>query len=656
MESKDRREINLKSRIFAAVLLVLGLILLARLAWIQIIESDIYQTSAASNRTRLLTIKAARGDIVSADGVVMATDQPVFQVNVNSQTLDGLEDEERANVISSLVNILADPEVTAESIEQALKDNRYRKYKPVMIKSNLDMQTVSEIEAHRLELPGVSVTTEPKRVYLQDEVAGHVIGYLGEVNQEELDANENYKLGDLVGKIGVEKSYDEYLRGEDGVQQVEVDVYNNAVGEVTTVDASSGNDVFLTIDYELQKSMEDAFDKVISDLQRNSRSDKAGAGAAVLLDVKTGKVLAMVSRPNDKVTQQNRAIQGRYIPGSTFKPVTLTAALENKKVTTTERIYNPGRYWEAPYIKSTAPIGYYTLYGATAKSDNVFFQELGRRVGVDAIGLAGTELGLDGYTGVDLPYESKGERVTEGLPTRSKINAYNSWAAETKSAYYDKIIENTTAEYEKNIAAATTDSEKKTIERKYKNTLAQLKAQKAIDVKWVSEWHASDTYNVAIGQGRQNYTPLQLARYCATIANGGKIMKPYVVDHVQDKNGNVILKNEPELIAHSAVSDNTFKIVEDAMTGVSQPGGTAYSIFYDFPPEIKVAAKTGTSQPGQASYKSGKKEYYDGIFIAYAPADDPQVAFAAVVEYGYSGNGSGGRICREVFKKYFGLE
>lgn len=123
-----------------------------------------------------------------------------------------------------------------------------------------------------------------------------------------------------------------------------------------------------------------------------------------------------------------------------------------------------------------------------------------------------------------------------------------------------------TAEYEKNIAAATTDSEKKTIERKYKNTLAQLKAQKAIDVKWVSEWHASDTYNVAIGQGRQNYTPLQLARYCATIANGGKIMKPYVVDHVQDKNGNVILKNEPELIAHSAVSDNTFKIVEDAMT------------------------------------------------------------------------------------------
>lgn len=655
MENKDRREIILKSKIFAAVLLAMGLVLILRLAWLQIFQSDVYQVSAASNRTRLLTVKAARGDIVTADGIVMATDQPVFQVNVNTQTLGGLKDEERNQVIASLVKILNDPAVTVESIEQSIKDNRYRKYKPITIKTNLDIQTVSEIEARRLELPGVSVSTEPKRVYLQGETAGHVIGYLGEVNQEELASNENYKLGDYIGKIGVEKSYDEYLRGEDGVRQVEVDVYNNAVGEVTTVDAVSGNDVFLTIDYELQQTMEDAFDQVIANLKSNSRSDKAGAGAAVLLEVKTGKVLAMVSRPNDKVTQQNRAIQGRYIPGSTFKPVTLTAALENKKITKTERIYNPGRYWEAPYIKSTAPVGYYNLYTATAKSDNVFFQELGRRVGVDAIGLAGAELGLDGYTGIDLPYESKGERVTEGLPTRSKINAYNSWAAETKTAYYDRIIENTTAEYERNLAAATNESDKKSIERKYKNTMAQLKAQKAIDVKWVSEWHASDTYNVAIGQGRQNYTPLQLARYCATIANGGKIMKPYVVDHVQDKNGNVILQNEPELIAHSAISEDTLKTVEAAMAGVSQPGGTAYSVFYDFPPEIKVAAKTGTSQPGQASYKTGKKEYYDGIFIAYAPADDPQIAFAAVVEYGYSGNGSGGRICREVFKKYFGL-
>lgn len=655
MESKDRREIVLKSRIFAAVILAMGLILVARLAWIQIIESDVYQSSAASNRTRLLTIKAARGDIVTADGVVMATDQPIFQVNVNSQTLDGLADEERNIVINTLVNILQDSEITAESIEQSLKDNRYRKYKPVTIKTNLDMETVSEIEARRLELPGVTVTTEPKRVYLQDNIAGHVIGYLGEVNQDELEANENYKLGDIIGKIGVEKSYDEYLRGEDGVQQVEVDVYNNAVGEVTTVDASSGNDVFLTIDYDLQKSMEDAFDEVIANLQANPRSDKAGAGAAVLLEVKTGKVLAMVSRPDDKVTQQNRAIQGRYIPGSTFKPVTLTAALENDKVTTTERIYNPGRYWEAPYIKSTAPVGYYNVYSATAKSDNVFFQEIGRRAGIDLIGEAGVELGLEGSTGIDLPYESKGERVTEGLPTRSKINAYNSWAAETKGAYYDRIIEKTTAEYEEDLANATDETEKKSIERKYKNTMAQLKAQKAIDVKWVSEWHASDTYNVAIGQGRQNYTPLQLARYCATIANGGKIMKPYVVDHVQDKDGNIILQNEPETVDYSSVSAETFKIVEKAMTEVSQPGGTAYSVFYDFPPEIKVAAKTGTSQPGQASYKSGNKEYYDGIFIAYAPADDPQIAFAAVVEYGYSGNGSGGRICREVFKTYFGL-
>ena len=656
MESKDRQKLWQKGRIFAAVLLAFGILIVLRLAWLQIIESDVYQTSAASNRTRLLTIKAARGDIITYDGVVMATDQPIFQVNINSQTIRELPEEQQTEIINTVVSILNDPEITAETIKQLIKDNSYRNYKPVTVKTNLDMETVSQIESRRIELVGVTVTSEPKRVYLQGNMAGHLIGYLGEVNEEEMAANENYKLGDLVGKIGVEKSYDEYLRGEDGVQQVEVDVYNNAVGEVTTIDSASGNDVVLTIDYDLQKVMEESFDNIIETLQNDPRSDKAGAGAAVLIEVDTGKILAMVSRPDGKVTQQNRAIQGRYIPGSTFKPVTLAAALENDAITLTEKIYNPGRYWEAPYIKSTAPVGYYDVYSATAKSDNVFFQELGRRVGVDKIGEAGIELGLEGYTGIDLPYENRGERVTEGLPTREKIDAYNDWAAQSKSDYYDNIIEETQAEYDAALAAAQSEDEKKTIERQYNNTLAQLKAQKAIDVKWVSEWHAADTYNVAIGQGRQNYTPLQLARYCATIANGGNIYQPYVVDRVVDKDGNVILQNEPVLQAVSGISSETIKIIEDAMVGVSQPGGTAYSVFYDFPPEIKVAAKTGTSQPGQSSYKSGNKEYYDGVFIAYAPADDPEIAFAAVVEYGYSGNGSGGRICRDVFKAYFGLD
>ena len=281
MESKDRQKLWQKGRIFAAVLLAFGILIVLRLAWLQIIESDVYQTSAASNRTRLLTIKAARGDIITYDGVVMATDQPIFQVNINSQTIRELPEEQQTEIINTLVSILNDPEITAETINQLIKDNSYRNYKPVTVKTNLDMETVSQIESRRIELVGVTVTSEPKRVYLQGNMAGHLIGYLGEVNEEEMAANENYKLGDLVGKIGVEKSYDEYLRGEDGVQQVEVDVYNNAVGEVTTIDSASGNDVVLTIDYELQKVMEESFDNIIQTLQNDSRSDKAGAGAAV---------------------------------------------------------------------------------------------------------------------------------------------------------------------------------------------------------------------------------------------------------------------------------------------------------------------------------------------------------------------------------------
>jgi len=195
------------------------------------------------------------------------------------------------------------------------------------------------------------------------------------------------------------------------------------------------------------------------------------------------------------------------------------------------------------------------------------------------------------------------------------------------------------------------------MEKEYKNEIAQLEAQKKIDVKWVSEWHAADTYNVAIGQGRQNYTPLQLAVYCAALANGGTIYAPYVVDKVVDDAGNVLFQNETVVRMESEISEKTFEIVRDAMVEVTEnpTDGTAYWRFNDFPEWLTVAAKTGTSQPGQAGYKDGDKTYYDGIFIAYAPADDPQVVFAAVVEYGGSGSGSGGILCHDIFKEYFGL-
>lgn len=663
MQNKERKQIEDLTKIYTVIMFIVIGILIAKLAWLQLVETDFYVSRADAQRNRLMTITATRGDIVTSDGVVLVTDRPSYQLTVDYLSLksDGAYNED---LIALLVELLADPELTAEKVKEICDANSGYLYKPIVLKKNLDIATVSRIEAHRDKLPGVSIDSSPDRTYLQGSLASHVLGYIGEISQGELDAQAEssdeetkttYKMGDYVGKVGLEKYYDQTLRGTDGFRQVEVNAGGRPVSDVRTVEPEAGNSLVLTIDSNLQRTLEEAMDTTIANLQKQSRSDKAGAGAAVLLNVKTGEVLAMTSRPDDNVGQQNRAIQGRYIPGSTFKPVTAIAALESGVISDTERIYNPGRYWIAPYIKTTAPVGYYDLYRGMAKSDNVYFQELGRRAGIDNIAKYGKALGLEGATGIDLAYESTGERATDGLPTPEKRQMYQDLAAANQEKIWDKKINEAEEQYAAELAAATTEEEKKKIERRRKNTLAIYKSEKAINMKWSSEWHAADTFNVAIGQGRQNYTPLQLAVYAATIANGGTVYQPYVVKEVLNNAGEVIQTNEPVVRQEAGISEATLNKVRTAMSQVTAPGGGAYSLFAHFPSDIKVAAKTGTAQPGQAGYRVGRKEYYDGLFIAFAPVDDPEVAFACAIEYGYSGSGSAGRVAKAVLEEYFGL-
>lgn len=667
MLTKERKQIEKGLTFYMVFIVIITIVFLVRLAWLQVIDTESYQLQAQKNKIRLMTIDSARGNIISADGVVLATDQPTFQVLINAQTLADLKDEEADAVIERLAQILNTPEISAEVIQEKVYANRYRMYEPIVIQKGLAMDTVSAIEARRAELPGVSIASSPSRTYPQGELAGHILGYIGEVSQEELDSQakteeelgttlENrYVLGDYIGKNGLEKSYDDVLRGEKGSMQVEVDANNHPLSETTVTSPIVGDDLILTIDYQLQKQLEESFDNMILKLQSDSRSDKAEAGAAVLIDVKTGAVLAMTSRPADKITQQNRAIQGRYIPGSTFKMVTAVAALETGNITTTETIRNPGKYWYPPYIKSTAPIGNYNIYTAMAKSDNVFFQELGRRATVSNIAKYGQELGLEYKTGIDLPYESSGERATDGLPTAEKIAQYNEWYINSWTTRYEKWINESNVEYDQKINAAATDEEKESFEKEKARAEKQLRRDLERNISNNTTWRAADTFNISMGQGRQNYTPLQLAVYVSTIANGGTVYQPYVVAEIRDSNGNILQHTEP-VVKHTAeISPETLQIVRDAMCRVTDPGGTAYSLFMNFPKDIKVGAKTGTSQPGGAGYKIGKKQYFDGVFVAFAPADDPQIAFACIMEYGYSGSGSGGIVCKEVFEKYFGL-
>ena len=664
MQSKERKQLENLTRVYTVIVFVIIGILIAKLAWMQLVETDFYTSRADAQRNRLMTISATRGDIITSDGTVLVTDRPSYQLTVDYLSIKsgGAYKEE---MIQLLVQLLEDPDMTAEKIKEICDANSGYLYKPIVLKKNLDIAAVSRIEAHRESLPGVTVESIPERTYLQGTLANQVLGYIGEVSQSELDAQTEtaedeksqilYKMGDYIGKTGLERYYDQTLRGTDGYRQVEVNAAGRPVSEVKTVEPEAGNSLVLTIDANLQRVLEEAMDSTIASLQSQSRSDKAGAGAGVLLNVKTGEVLAMASRPEDNIGQQNRAIQGRYVPGSTFKPVTAIAALETGVVTDTEKIYNPGRYWIAPYIKTTAPIGYYNLYNGMAKSDNVYFQELGRRAGIDNIAKYGKALGLEGATGIDLAYESKGERASEGLPTAEKRQMYQDLAATNSDAYWDAKIEEAEAQYAADMAAATTEEEKKKIERRYKNNLAVYKSEKVINHKWSSEWHAADTFNVAIGQGRQNYTPIQLAVYAAAIANGGTVYQPYVVKEIRNNAGEVIETNGPVVRQEAGISEDTLNKVRKAMCQVTAPGGGAYSLFANFPADVKVAAKTGTAQPGRSGYRVGKKEYYDGLFICFAPADDPEVAFACVMEYGYSGSGSAGRVAKAVLEEYFGL-
>ena len=436
MNNKRRKALEKTLKIYRKIVAIIFIILFMRLGWLQIIEADIYQTRAEDNRMRLVTIPHTRGNIITSDGVVVATDLPTFQVSI---TYLGLKNQEQ--VVNKLAEILDDPEITPEFINNLIKENRYRLYEPIVVKKDISIETVTAIESRRSELPGVTIQSVPQRQYPYGNLAGHLLGYLSEINEElGKEGYEDYKLGDLIGKVGVEKQYDQFLRGEDGFRQVEVNAVNRPIREIDTVPPKPGHDIILTIDFELQKTMDEAFDQLLEELQQDPRSDKANGGAAVLIDVKTGKILAMSTRPDNRVTVQNKAIQGRYIPGSTFKMITGMAALEAGKVTAKETIYNPGRYWYPPYIKSVAPIGPMNIYTAISKSDNVYFQEVGRRAGIDNIAKIGAEFGLDKPTGIDLPYENAGVSPLQGLPTPEKRLQYFDWAEALVNQRYENRL------------------------------------------------------------------------------------------------------------------------------------------------------------------------------------------------------------------------
>jgi len=643
--------------IFAAIFI--------RLAWLQLIQTEIYQTKAVSNSMRWIPVEASRGEILANDGQVLVTNRPVFNISLNYL---GLKDQDKDKVIQNLVVILNDPEITMENIKALLKGQN-RLYEPIVIKRDASMEVVTAIEERRRELPGVSVDAHPQRSYPYGDMAGHLLGYVHSIKEElEQPGYEDYGMNDLVGKTGIEKMYEQYLNGKKGYRQVEVTSVNQPVREIRQIAPIPGQKLMLTLDLELQQAMEQSYNEVMLEVQK--RYPKAKAGAAVLLDVKTSKVLAMVSRPglnpddfngkslsqaqadyyfrNTPPAMNNRAIQGSYVPGSTFKPVIGLAALSGANVSPLDKVLCTGQYWNPPRIKCTGVHGHVNYYQAMAKSCNVYFQEMARRAGIEQIGKVGLELGLGERTGIDLPFESKGL-----LPHVGWQQEEFAARRETLNKRFDNKVKDLEKEYQIKIVAAATEKEKKLLENELRSKNNILEAQRKIEVEFNTTWHDFDTYNTGIGQGYNQYTIIQMANFVSTIANSGQRYKPYLVEKVFDAEGNLVEEFFPELVQSMSLPPEVIQETQKAMATTSDPGGTAYGLFWSFPKEFKVAAKTGTAQPGRAGYIKNKD--FDGLFIAYAPADDPQIAFAGVMEFGNSGSGSVGHVCKAVFEEYFGL-
>jgi len=569
------------------VMLVIA-VLLTRVGYLQIYDGDYYGRLADGNRIRLIPSMAPRGLFYDRNGELLVSNRPGFTVSLLPITGPIPDD-----VILRLAGLL---NINAEEIKRKL--DQHSGFDPIHIKNNVGADIVTVLEERKDEYPGVVIEVQPIRTYIGGSLAAHVFGYVSEINDVELEKRkkDGYKSGDIVGKFGLERIYDKEIRGVDGGGQVEVDVTGKPIQILGKKEPVPGADLTLTIDADIQRAVEQAIDEQLLQIH-------AKAAAAVVLDPKTGGIIAMASRPafdpnlfatgisfkdwdainnNPFHPLDNKAITGEYPPGSTFKVVTGTAALEEGKVTPEEKILDTGRHWIIPKVNAAGEaLGWINFNQALAHSDNVYFYEMGNRLGIDLLEKYARKFGLGEKTGIELPYESEG------------------------------LVAN----------------------REYKRKVYE------------DDWYLSETFDAAIGQGFQLLTPLQVASVYMQIANGGTRYRPYVVSKITGLNGAVLKLIKPEKVGELNVSSATLQEVREGLKNVALDG-TAGSVFRDFP--VPIAAKTGT-----AENPHGKDH---GWFAAYGPYDDPEYVVAVIVEQGGFGSMSAVPIGKRILEAAFHIE
>ncbi len=590
---------------YSAVAAIVFLLLLLRLWYLQVISYKDLLDRSVRNRTRILSFAAPRGPIFDRNGVLLVDNRPSFQISVMRQDVENPE-----LLFKKLSPLL---EIDTSELELRWKKGRkFPIYRPVPLAWDVSREIMERIQEHSVDLPGVLTEVRPVRDYLDHGSAAHLIGYLGEITEAELkdDKFSEYRPGDFVGKTAIERTYEPYLHGEKGQRLVEVDVQGKLLRQLQVEPARPGNKIYLTLDRELQHAADEAF------------GDQTGA--AVAIDVKTGDILAMVSRPtfnpdlfakgitgdewrelalDSRHPLQNKVISGQYPPGSTFKMVVALAALHNGIIDTKKTINCKGdffiggsryRCWKKRGHGET------NLKKALRESCDVWFYTVGLELGIDKLSKAAREFGLGAPTGYPLPGE------------RSGLMPSQEW----KHQRFNK------------------------------------------------PWYAGETVIASIGQGFVLATPMQLAVMMATVANSGKVLKPRVVRKIEDWDGHLLFQPKSEVLRQINYSPETWKAVQDGLIAVvNEPHGTGHAARLK---NVLVAGKTGTSQvvrrrtdEEEKIDKNGKIPYRfrpHALFVAYAPAEHPEIAVAVVVEHGQSGGRAAGPIAKRIIQRYMELK
>ena len=676
--NNDNRSSNLRYNIITILVYIVGIVLIVQLFNLQIVNGKEYRETSNTRLSRETVVKAARGSIKDRTGNLLVTTKMGFNVDLYKTKIDtatlnktilntirilesnkdkyinnlpikvnpfefenqdeetqkkwkkGNDINENATAEECFYSLKKEYKIEQEDISEAYKimvvryeiaRNGYSSIRPVTIAKDVSRASAVKLGEQSIYFPGISATTEPLVSYPSGSLASHILGYVGNITQAELDGREDtYGINDVIGKVGIQYVFEEYLRGQNGIKQLDMSVDGNITDEYITKEAVAGSDVILTIDANLQATTEKALANNIKKIASGgfSKTSEAKAGAAVVMNVKTGEILAMASYPDyepelfvNGISQKkldeynkgdnifNRAISGVYAPGSTFKMITAIAGLETGAITPTEKINDVGVYKKAHepacWIWNSYGMthGWLNVTDAIIHSCNYFFYEVGYRVTIDNIAKYAKYYGLGQKTNVELPMEEEG-------------------------------------------VVATRD-----------------KAKERGD-----EWKIGETLSAAIGQSYNSYTPIQMAKYISMLANGGKPIDVSIVKSVIDVNGNQISKEEITKFVNAKlglekqekedlnIKKENLEAILKGMKGVtSEEGGTAYSTFADF--NIELGGKTGSAQTDV----NGK---VNGWFVGFAPYDEPEVAVVVLVENAGSGSYTA-EVARDILQEYFGM-